>query len=248
MKDQQREILNQVAAGTMSAEEGAARLEELERPTAPAGESDAQIRKVKILSRFGNTEVVGDSSVASAVAEGPHRAHQEGDTIVIEQSPFIDETTFEFSRPPGRAVVNGFDFGRKLIVRMNPSLPLVANVQAGSLRVDGVHGDLTSEVQAGNCIVSDFRGALKLGVTAGNVTARGRLDGGTSAIRCEMGQVKVSLDRASSVRITARTTMGKVAIEGAGVKDTDAREVTVGSGAGTLDCECTMGNIKVSVD
>jgi len=56
----------------------------------------------------------------------------------------------------------------------------------------------------------------------------------------------VSLARDSSVRINARTTMGKVAIEGDGIKR-DSRDVTVGTGAGTLDLECTMGNIKVSV-
>jgi hypothetical protein len=62
-----------------------------------------------------------------------------------------------------------------------------------------------------------------------------------------MGQVRVELDRRSSVRISARSTMGKVAIDADGMKK-DRSEVTLGSGEGSLDVECTMGNVKVSVD
>ena len=256
MKDLQREILSQVAAGKLTAEEGAARLEALESapaPTAtpsapPAQAAAAGVGRVKVVSRFGNTEVVGDPTVASAVAEGPHSARQEGDTLIIEQSPVTEDTSFEFSRPQGRVIINGFDFGRKLTVRMNPSLPLAANVQAGNLRVVGVHAEMSSEVQAGNCTVSDFRGPIKLTVAAGNINASGRLDSGVSAIRCEMGQVKVSLDRGSDVRIKARTTMGKVSIEGAGIATNDSKAVTIGSGAANLDIDCTMGNVRVSVE
>src|SRR5262245_23372921 len=106
MKDQQREILNQVASGSISAEEGASRLEALEAgpAVAPAPSPVADIHQVKIVSRFGNTIVVGDRSVATAVAEGPHKAHQDGETIVIEQSPITEGTSFEFSRPQGRLI------------------------------------------------------------------------------------------------------------------------------------------------
>ena len=261
MKDLQREILSQVAAGTITAEEGAARLDALlpttagvpapkAREAAKPAEGQAPpglVRELKLISRFGSAEIVGDPTVASAVADGPHRARQDGDTLVIEHSPVNEDTSFEFSRPHSRVVVNGFEFGRRLTVRMNPSLPLTANVQAGNLRIQGVEGPIVADVQAGNCKVADFRAPIRLSVMAGNIDAFGRIDSGASSIRCEMGQVKVSLARGSNVRINARTTMGKVAIEGDGVKK-DASQVTVGSGAGTLDLECTMGNVKVSVD
>src|SRR6266446_472579 len=106
MKDLQREILNQVASGAISAEEGASRLQALESeaatataPTAP----DRGVKSVKIVARFGNTEVVGDPSVTYAVAEGPHGARQDGDTLLINQSPLDDDTTFAFSRSRGRS-------------------------------------------------------------------------------------------------------------------------------------------------
>jgi hypothetical protein len=260
MNDLRREILTQVAAGTITAEEGAARLESLETPAPPIPapalpRPGLKGRSVKVISQFGSAEIVGDPSVAFAIADGPHRARQDGDTMVIEHQPFDEDDSFAFSQgtPRPRIVLNGAAIAfRKLTVRMNPDLALTADVQAGNVRVDGVHGPITSEVQAGNFNVSDFRGTLNLIVQAGNVNASGRLDSGASKVRCEMGQVKIKLEKGSSVRITAHTTMGKVAIEGEGAElggtGRSAREVTLGSGAATLAIDCTMGNVKVSTD
>jgi hypothetical protein len=243
MNDQRREILNQVASGTITAEEGATRLEALESEAAveealPAPAPITGIRQVTVNSRFGNTEIVGDPSVATAVADGSHRARQEGDSIVIDQSVLSGETTFEFSR--SRISIPGFNSRDKLVVRMNPALALRMRVQAGNVAIRGVRGAITSDVQAGNCIVDGFAGPINLMVSAGNLEASGRLDGGSSAIRCQMGEVKVSLDKTSNVRITAHTTMGKVDVQG-------VRDQVVGTGAGALDITCTMGDVTVSV-
>jgi Putative adhesin len=254
VKDLQREILSQVAAGKLSAEEGAARLEALEtepgiasasRP-APTSDTRAGVKQVRVVARLGNTEIIGDPNVSYAVAEGPHKARQEGDTMVIEQSPLDDEASFEFSRPPGRIRIPRVDLGGKLTVRMNPALPLAAKTQAGNLRISGVKGAIAAEVQAGNCDIVEFGGPLNLKVTAGNVTAKGRLDSGASTIRCQMGEVRVVLDKTSSVRIRARTTMGEITFEN--VEAAGGNDLTIGSGAGSLDCDCTMGTIRITVE
>lgn len=252
MKDLQREIVNQVASGKISAEEGAARLEGLETEpglapasspaTAPAGTG---VRQVRVVARLGNTEVIGDPSVSYAVADGPHKARQDGDVIVIEQSPLDDDSGFEYSRPMGRVRIRGVDIGAKLTVRMNPALALSAKTQAGNLSINGLNSAVSAEVQAGNCDITEFRGPINLKVTAGNVTAGGRLDSGASAIRCQMGEVRLVLDKSSSVRINARTTMGEVAFENDETRG--RREMTLGSGAGTLECDCTMGTIRIAV-
>ncbi len=265
MNDHRREILTQVASGAISAEEGAARLDSLEAeapsvradPVPPVTPSVLPVgstaRQVKVVSQFGSAEIVGDPSVAFAIAEGPHRARQDGDIMVIEHEPFDDSDSFSFGRGSHRIAINGLDVHRrKLTVRMNPDLALVATVQAGNVRVEGVHGPISSEVQAGNCKVADFRGTLNLVVQAGNVTASGRLNSGASKVRCEMGTVKINLEKGSSVRINASTTIGRVAIAGesgerAGVFQS-GREVTIGSGTATLDIDCTMGSVKVTAD
>ncbi|HUY73647.1 MAG TPA: hypothetical protein VMW11_03955 [Candidatus Dormibacteraeota bacterium] len=258
MKDLQREIVSQVASGEISAEEGAARLEALQSSpaaaTAPAPAprpADSATRLVKVISQFGNAEIVGDPSVAFAVAEGPHRARQDGATMVIEHVPFDEDDNFSFGRGDRRISVVGWQ-QRKLRIRMNPGLALLTEVQAGNVRVEGVHGPITGEVQAGNFRVADFRDVINLMVQAGNVSATGRLVSGSSKVRCEMGAVKVNLEKGSSVRITTRTTMGKVAIDSPNPDristGPSGKDVVVGSGDATLDIECTMGNVKVSVD
>jgi len=261
MKDLKREILNQVASGKISAEEGAARLDSLEsvesaspagasRPAPPAPQPSGA-RRVRVASAIGSAEIVGDPSVAYAVAEGPHRARQDGDTMVIEQGPLDENDHFSFNRADRRALIDSMDIGRrKLIVRMNPDLALTAHLNAGSLRIDGVHGPITGEVLAGSCRITDFASPLDLSIQAGNLSASGRLAGGASKVRCEMGNVTINLDKGSSVRVTARTTLGKVAVDGGGgeqiILGQSGKEVKVGSGAGTLDIECTMGNVRVS--
>lgn len=258
MKDLQREIVSQVATGAITAEEGAARLEALHAsptPTAAAASAPSPgapaTRLVKVMSQFGTTDIVGDPSVAVAVAEGPHRARQDGDTMVIEHIPFEEDDSFSFGRGDRRISIVGWQ-QRKLRIRMNPGLALQADVQAGNVRIEGVHGPITGEVQAGNLRVADFRDVINLVVQAGNVSATGRLVSGSSKVRCEMGAVKVNLEKESSVRITARTTMGKFSIDSPHAERISSgptgKDVVVGSGQGTLDIECTMGNVKVSVD
>src|SRR5260370_28229771 len=194
MKDLQREIVNQLAWGTTPPEEGAARLEGLEAGPSPVTTPtrSAGPKQVKVMSRFGNTEVIGDPSVSYAVADGPHRIRQDGDTMLIEQSGFGDDS-FEFIRRAGRANA----FGETRTIQMNPTVPLVARVQAGNVRIDGIHSALTAEVQAGNCSGNDFRGPILLGVVAGNVEASGQLDSSASYIRSNMGEDRVSHARRS---------------------------------------------------
>ncbi len=268
MQDKKREILNQVRDGVITAEEGTARLDELsaeeseprrtfvgaaQPPAATALPATGTAKAVKVVSQFGSAEVVADPSVAAAVAEGPHRARLDGDTLVIEHVPFQEDDTFTFGMAGRRVEINGFDFTggrRRMKVRMNPDLPLTASVQAGSFRVDGVHGPINAEVQAGSCIVNDFRGPINVIAQAGSVTASGRIESGDSKIRCEMGSVRVSLDKQSSVKITARTTLGKVSIDGEsgefGVSGQGMKAVTIGGGTGTLDIDGTMGSVRVS--
>jgi len=61
-----------------------------------------------------------------------------------------------------------------------------------------------------------------------------------------MGEVRVVLDKTSSVRIRARSTMGEVSFEN--VEPAGKNEGMIGSGAGTLECDCTMGTIRVAVE
>jgi hypothetical protein len=257
MQDLQREIINQVASGQISAAEGASRLEALRGELSPAAapvqapippppsSSFAGARAVRVISQLGSATIVGDPTVSTATAEGPHSARQDGDTMTIELGLLSRDDTFSFG--PGSRLVHGLKNRDGLIVRMNPDLALSARVRAGDVRVMGVHGPITLEVQAGDCKVEDFRNVLNAVVQAGSVSASGRLDRGASKVKCQMGEVKLNLEKGSSVRIAARSTLGDVSIDGADIRPGGSdREVLIGSGAGTLELECTMGDIKVN--
>jgi hypothetical protein len=235
-----REILSRVAAGTMTPEEAAAELSSLSQAEPPPA---SRIRLVRVIRQLGPAEIVGDPSVRDAVADGPHRARIEDGVMIIEG---------ESSDEPGGFI---FGFGRsfnndRLLVRMNPSLPLDLQVQAGSCRVLGIKGKIRAEVQAGSATIDGFVKPLDLTVQAGSVRATGCLDDGDCRIGCDAGSVNLHLERGSSVRIRARASMGKVTLPSGesftGVEG--ARDLTIGDGRASLVIQANMGSVNVSAD
>ncbi len=279
MNDQRKAVLERVARGELSPAEGAALLEEIDAQAAPSSSAadprdwaaDWEAResewtppppppaggeraaRVRVVRAIGTADIVGDPTVSEAVAEGPHVARREGDTLVIEgEEDAFGMPGFYFGRGgprrrprPGWRHHHGFHFGDMvpLRIRMNPHLPLEVESQAGKLTIRGVHAPIRAEVQAGSTDIVDFRAPFDLSVQAGSVRARGLLDRGTSRIRCEAGGVRIRLERGSSVRVSARTTLGKVQFDnGAG------EPWVIGSGDGTLDISATMGSVRVMAD
>jgi hypothetical protein len=231
-----REILSRVAAGTISPEEAATQLDSIRTGEEPA---DSGIRKVQIERQLGTLEIIGDPNVRDAVAEGPHQARIEGDVMIVSRQTTIEHGGFFFG-------VTGFAGADKLVVRMNPALALEFQMQAGSCRVRGVEGPIRADIQAGSATIDGFRGALNLSVQAGSVKASGRLDHDESRINCDAGSVSLNLEPGSSVRISARASMGKVELPGdSAINGGGVRAATVGDGDATLSIECHMGSVKV---
>ncbi len=248
MQGVRREILNRVAAGTLSPEEAAERLRELEQQAASAG---SVIRRVRVVRHVGPAEVVGDPSVREAVAEGPHAARRDGDTLVIEgeREPLAGGFSF------GRGEPAGFHLGfgprpDRLLVRMNPELALDIEVQAGNCHVRGVKGPIRGDIRAGSTAIEGFASPLDISVQAGTVKANGLLDEGTTRIRCEAGTVNLHLERGSSARVIARATLGKINLptSDAWVIGAGGREATIGDGRATVEIDTTMGSVNVTSD
>ena len=278
MEDDRKAVLERVARGELSPAEGAALLEEMDArkvrssttedprdwaadwsretdwtPPPPPVATGERAARVRVVRAIGTAEIIGDPTVHEAVAEGPHVARREGDTLVIEgEEEGFQVPGFYFGRRgryrprPRWRYRHGFPFGdfAPLRVRVNPDLPLEVEAQAGRLTIRGVHAPITAEVQAGSTEIVDFRAPLDLMVQAGSVRARGRLDHGASRIRCEAGGVRLRLERGSSVRVSARTTLGKVQFD----NDDGSDPWVIGSGEGTLDIAATMGSVRVMAD
>jgi len=284
MNDPRRDILAAVARGELTPEEGAARIDELsalppgpataalppppiegtaEPISPPAPQIGTPLRKVRVNRALGTAEIVGDPNVREAVAEGPHVAEREGDTIVIrgvwDGDDGDDEggPTFRYRRRGihirtghrSRLTIGGHD-PAPLRVRMNPALDLDVEASAGSVRIRDVQGAIRAQAQAGSLTIDGFRGPLDLSVQAGSLRGSGVLSQGVSRINCEAGSVRLNLERGSSVRIKARSTLGKVSM---GESDSisiggGAQELVVGRGDATLEVDTTMGSVRITAD
>jgi hypothetical protein len=252
MEEQRRDVLERVARGELSPAEGAALLDEMESARGSALTAEAppdRAAMIRVVREFGLAEVIGDPGVREAVAEGPHVARREGDTLVIEgEDDSFGMPGFAFSwrgrHRPWRGRRWGFRDMAPLRVRVNPDLPLEVEAQAGSLRIRGVRAPIRAEVQAGRTEIEGFESPLDLTVQAGSVRARGRLDQGTSRIRCEAGNVRLHLEQGSSVRVHARTSWGRIRFN----DDQADGPWVIGAGAGTLDIDSSMGSVRVTAD
>lgn len=100
---ERRSILSQVAEGTLSPDEAAERLSNLDQSsqddrssggsasssqTAAGGERGlppgAPAARIRIVGSVRLVEITGDPNVKEAIAEGPHDARREGDLLIIE--------------------------------------------------------------------------------------------------------------------------------------------------------------------
>ena len=262
MTDAKRKILERVAAGSLSPEEAALELEELETEAEDttaepaAGPTSSDVTHVRVVVSMGSVRILGDESVREAVAEGPHVSRREGDAYVI-QSRDDDETgsAFTFGSRLGfsfnsssNSSFNSSD--RQLTIRMNPRLRLEAEIQAGTLSIGGIRAPIRAEVRAGSTRLEDFTFPIDLDVQAGSVKAQGRLSEGASRIRCQAGSVSLGLEPASSVKITARTSLGRVSLPGVPAVASiggGSSQAQVGAGAATLDIEAELGSVQVVV-
>jgi hypothetical protein len=244
MEDPRKEILNRVARGEISPEEGATLLDDLASGRAttatepPPGPTASRIR---VRRAFGSIIIEGDAAVREAVATGRHSARREGDTLLIEGDDGSGEFAFVWA---GRRQIRlgRPEHAHPLRVRVNPELPLEVEAQAGTLRLAGVRGPIKVSVQAGSARLEGFEGPLDLEVQAGSVRGEGRLSKGSSRIRCEAGAIRIDLKSDSSVRINGKSALGSVQVDGGSHDD---GTWVIGGGEATLDVEAIMGSVRV---
>jgi hypothetical protein len=229
---------------------GAGRGEDPEGSDTLIGSSPG-VGRVRIEASVRSVIVIGDPTVVGAVADGPHTAEWDGDTLVIGEA---HQEGFQFDWSDRHLRARGRDLlkARTLRVRMHPDLPLEASMAAGALSIRGLHGPIAASLSAGSARIEDFAGPLHLTVSAGSVTARGRLVEGESRVDCDAGSVTLTLLAGSSVTIRARSELGRITLPGAGAADGRGRllggsqEAVIGDGAASLDIRVNMGAAVVN--
>lgn len=254
--DQIADILRQVAAGTMAPEVASAKISEL-RQVKSVATADQPVARVRVTGLVHPTRIVGDSAVKDVLVTGPHQVTREGDVMVVRGLPMGEAHGWFSFRWPER-----LPFGsnssesplRPIVIRMNPELPLEVEMAAGLLTVQGVTAPIRANIQAGSAKLEGVRGPLDLDVTWGTVSVIGQLNSGSSRVRCDAGTVRVTLSRQSSVRVVARSTLGKITLPGDAPGLTEGwtmggeiRQAAIGDGEAELQVEATTGAVWVEL-
>ena len=246
-----RRILDAVARGDLTPDEAFERLRRGEEPAEDgeprAGDAPSQsgsaITTLQVRCSLAEVRIVGDPTVAGAIANGPHEARTEGSTLIINDR--LEGRGFTFGA--SRNLVGIGRRGASLEIRANPRLDLQVDLKAGELAVAGMDGPIGAVVTAGSLRLDGFTEPIDLQVKAGTVEGRGRLTGGTSKVQCKLGEVRLDLDPASDVEVVAHARVGEVRLPdgaGSGGIDSSARYV-FGAGTGRLDIDTAAGAVEI---
>lgn len=254
-------------ASPAAAEEIAAPIEEPSRPTAPGSffsDDDADevppsqrrrphssrgVDRISVRAVGRRVRIVGDSTVTTVAAEGPHVLRRDGSTLEVtsdgELGPSLDG--FSMLRPP-RSLddLRNLGLGKELYLRVNPGIIVDVEMTAGSLSTDKVAYLGKVRVTAGSATLSGVAEATDVLVQAGQATLKGSIRTGRSRLRCESGNVTVQLADDSNVTVKVDTQLGKVHWSGAGMDGTqNLDEAVMGNGSARLDVGIVMGHASV---
>lgn len=251
--DERRKILEMVANGDLSPSDAADLLAAVGSPGTTKSE-DLPAARIRVVGTFRSLQVEGDESVAGARAEGPHKVREENGTLIFEEDPEDEESSYMLFGPRRKVhgrIVWGQDTPRILKIRMNPALPLQVEMTAGSATIRHLRSEVRASLTAGTGKFEDVTGPLTIAVEAGSAFVKGKLTEGNSEIRCTAGKIRIELEEGSDVQVVARSTLGKIqmpkgASEGdwAGVGG-GKREMTLGNGKAKLSIEATTGMVTV---
>ena len=211
------------------------------RPTGSKG-----VDKVVIRSVGRRVRIIGDPTVATLSATGPHVLRRTGKTLEVTSDGDIGPSFGSFSiiRPP-RSVndLRTMATGKELVIKVNPNIPVDVEVTAGSLHTSKVPVLGKVRVTAGGASLNDVIEVSDALVQAGSATVRGDISQGRSRVRVESGSLTILLGKDSNVTVRAETQLGRVSWPGEQSGSID--EYVTGNGSARLDIGVVMGHASV---
>ena len=220
-----------------------------ELPTGP-------VQLIRINASYRPIQVVADPSVAEAFVSGEHTVRRDGAALVVEGGLRFggdDEggPRFSFSQLPqtlawARSLQND-----RLLVRVNPALPIELDAVGSSIRISGGEAGARMRLLAAAVKIDGLRGPLDIDASSSSI--KGTIGPrGASRIAAESSSVKVSLLAGSGVRIHVRNRMGKVVLPSGVTKgdmvEPGVRDSVVGDGSGELTVESVMSSVTIGTD
>mgnify|MGYP001618968170 CR=1 FL=1 len=206
------------------------------------------VDRISVRAVARRVRIVGDSSVATASVDGPHVLRRSGSVLEVtsdgDQGPSLDG--FILRPPRSFDDLRALGLGKELLVRVNPTIAVDAEVTAGMLTTEGVPFLGKVRVTAGGATLDRVAEANDVLVQAGSASIRGDLASGRSRIRCESGSLDIELGERSNVTVRTDVQLGKVSWAGADNDNVD--EVVLGNGAARLDVGVVMGWATIKAD
>ncbi|MEZ5087267.1 MAG: hypothetical protein R2722_13810 [Tessaracoccus sp.] len=251
-------ILDELAAGRITADEASRRIEELKRVAAeakaaeeeingpeepqPEGAKSGALARVSVKSVGRRVRIEGDSSVSTLVVDGPHLLRRVGTTMEVQATGEVGPSFGGFSliNPPRSfGDVGDIVLGKELLIRVNPRLVVDVEVTTGGLKTSHVAHLGRIRVTAGGSTLEDVVQIEDLLSQAGSVCVEGPISVGRSRLRVESGALTINLTKGANVTIRGDASLGQISWPGDA--DSGADEVTVGAGSARMDVSVLMG-------
>jgi len=192
--------------------------------------------------------IVGETSVATLSADGPHVLRRNGSTLEVSSDGEVGSSIDGFSilrAPRSLDDFRSLGLGKELFLRVNPNITVDVEVTAGSLHTERLPHLGKVRVTAGGAKLLDVREANDVLVQAGQATIKGAISTGRNRIRAESGSLNIELADDSNVTVKGDAQLGKV--NWSGGHDGLGDEVVMGNGSARLDVEVVMGYAQVRV-
>lgn len=218
----------------------------LGRPRTPATGTGG-VEKLSVRAVGRRVRIVGEPSVATVSADGPHVLRRNGSVLEISSDGEFGASIDGFQLLRATRSLDDFrslGLGKELLLRVNPALLVDVEVTAGSLSTEGVPRLGSIRVTAGGARLLDVSEIADALVQAGQATVKAAITTGRSRIRVESGSLNLQLSDASNVTISTDAQLGKVSWGGAHA-GFSGDEVVMGNGSARLDVEVVMGHASV---
>ncbi|HEY0239743.1 MAG TPA: hypothetical protein VGC37_13970 [Friedmanniella sp.] len=217
--------------------------------TGPRGKAANGVERMSVRAVGRRVRIIGETSVATLSADGPHVLRRNGTTLEVssdgEIGPSLDGFSILRGVPRSLEDIRALGLGKELLIRVNPALEVDVEVTAGQLSTERVPHLGKIRVTAGGAKLLDVTEVNDVLVQAGSATIKGTITQGRHRVRAESGSLSITLGDESNVTIKSEAQLGRVSWAGghSGAGD----EVVMGNGNARLDVEVVMGHAQVRV-
>ena len=215
----------------------------------PRGKAANGVERISVRAVGRRVRIVGETSVATLSADGPHVLRRNGTTLEVssdgEIGPSLDGFSILRGVPRSLEDIRALGLGKELLLRVNPALEVDVEVTAGQLSTERVPHLGKIRVTAGGAKLLDVTDVNDVLVQAGSATIKGTISSGRHRVRVESGSLSITLGDDSNVTVKSDAQLGRVSWAGghSGAGD----EVVMGHGNARLDVEVVMGHAQVRV-